>query len=168
MYLPSNHKGFTLIELIVVIALMSVVLFLILPRFQTNLLINKSKKASLWLMVTVQGLKQTAIREQKDYMLHISLDTGKMWTSHSAMKDEELTTAEKNAFYLPEGLRIVDIEYIDNRRITFGTATIHIYKEGYTDKVLIHMADENNQALSFLIEPFLATVKRYEEYVSFD
>ena len=72
-----RNNGFTLIELIVVIALIGLMLFFSLPRLQHNPFLDDSNKSARWLIGKIQALKESAIRDQKQYALHIDLDSGR-------------------------------------------------------------------------------------------
>ena len=48
-----------------------------------------------------------------------------------------------------------------------GEIEITFYKNGYSDKVLIHLQDGEDY-VSYLIEPFLSEVARYETYTGFE
>jgi prepilin-type N-terminal cleavage/methylation domain-containing protein len=160
-------SGFTLIELIVVISLMGLMLFFTLPRLGDNPFLDDSKQSSRWLMGKVQSLKESAIRDQKQYSLHFDLDTGRIWETNESMSPEDIEDAALNRSYsLPEELRIMDIEYPQKGKIYSGQAEINFYRAGYTDKALVHM-QEGDSYLSFLIEPFLSNVQFFESYAGF-
>jgi len=160
--------GFTLIELIVVISLIGLMLFFSLPRLQDNPFLDDSKQGSRWLIGKVQSLKESAIREQKQYTLHFDLDSGRIWETNEAMSAEDIESAAlNNSYTLPDDLRIIDIEYPQKGKIVAGQAEIIFYKAGYTDKALVHM-QEGDLYLSFLIEPFLSKVQFFESYASFE
>ncbi|MEE4605914.1 MAG: type II secretion system protein [Desulfobacteraceae bacterium] len=159
-------RGFTLIELIVVIALIGLMLFFSLPRIQNNPFLDGSKKSARWLIGKVQALKESAIRDQKQYSLHFDLDSGRIWETNESMSQEDYENAELNSYALPDDVRIVDVEYPAKEKITTGQTEITFYKAGYTDKAFIHM-QEGDTYLSFLIEPFLSNIKVIEEYVGF-
>ncbi len=163
-----NCSGFTLIELIVVISLIGLMLFFSLPRLQDNPFLDDSKQSSRWLIGKVQSLKESAIREQKQYSLHFDLDSGRIWETNESMSAEDIESAAlNNSHSLPEDLRIIDIEYPQKGKIVGGQAEIIFYKAGYTDKALVHM-QEGDLYLSFLIEPFLSKVQYSENYASFE
>jgi len=170
---PANHgrfhqnAGFTLIELIVVIALMGLMLFFSLPRLQNNPFLNDAKESSRWLISKVQSLKESAIRDQKRYTLHFDLDSGRVWETNEAMSPEDIESTMMDSYELPDDLRIVDIEYPSIGKIYSGQAEITFHKAGYTNKALVHMQDGDTY-LSFLIEPFLPDVEFFDKYASFD
>lgn len=166
---PAKHSGgYTLIELIVVIALLSIMLAFAIPRFEGGVLTNNSKKVTRWFMIKIQMLKQNALKNRKIYTLHISPDSGKMWISDESMSEEDLEKASQNTYEIPEDIRVLDVEYPGGEKISFNRADINFYKSGYSDKVMIHIEDKDSNRKSLLIEPFLPEIKVYEEYVGFD
>lgn len=163
----GQAEGFTLIELIVVVALMGLMLFFSLPRLQNNPFLNDTKKSSRWLINKIQTLRESAIRDQKRYALHFDLDSGRVWESHEGMTPEEVESAAMDSHELPEDLRIMDIEYPAGDKINAGQAAITFDKAGYANKALVHLQDGDTY-LSFLIEPFLSDVQFFEKYASFE
>ena len=89
----------------------------------------------------------------------------KMWISHEGMSEAERLAAEQKGFKLPPNLRIMDVEFPDNKIISFGQTEILFYPKGYSDQAVIHLENKERK-ISFRIEPFLSTVKVFEEYVN--
>jgi prepilin-type N-terminal cleavage/methylation domain-containing protein len=160
-------KGFTLIELIVVISLISIMLFFAFPRFQSNVLSDSTKEVSRWILLKIPFIKESAAREQRRYVLHVSLDSNKLWITHEAMLEEALQSAETNAYKLPEDIKLLDVEYPDQEKISVGQADIYFNEKGYSDKAIIHLENDDNEKVSFLIEPFLLRVRLYNSYAEF-
>lgn len=161
-------SGFTFMELIVVMALISLMLFITIPRVQDTLLSDNTKQVSRWLIAKVQGLKESAVRDQKQYVLHVSLDFNKMWTTNTAMSEDELQNASQNAFKLPGDIKLLDVEYPDNEKISVGQADINFYQKGYSDMVMLHIENSDYEQLSLAIEPFLPRAKLHNQYVGFE
>jgi prepilin-type N-terminal cleavage/methylation domain-containing protein len=161
----KRNDGFTLIELVVVISLISLVLFFAFPRFQATVLQDSTKQVSRWIVFKVQGLKEKAIREQRLYVLHIDLDANMMWITHGAMSEEERQTAQANGYRLPNDIKLLDVEYADEIKASAGQADIHFYAKGFSDKAVVHIENSRNQKRSFVIEPFLSRVRMYQKYV---
>lgn len=163
----GQSTGFTLLELIVVITLLGIMLVFTVPRFHETLFLDEGKKSARWIIGKVRALKEAAIRNQKNFTLHIDLDTQRYWETDESMSAETRESAALNAASLPGDLKIADIEYPIRGKISSGQAAIMFYKTGYTDKLLIHLQDDA-EYVSFLIEPFLSEVTRYETYASFN
>lgn len=166
----TNHgqgNGFTLLELIVVITLLGIMLVFTVPRFHDTLFLDNDKKSARWIIGKVRALKEAAIRNQTNLTLHIDLDTQRYWETDESLSAEARESAALNAASLPGDLQIADIEYPIRGKIDSGQADITFYKTGYTDKLIIHSQDDA-QYVSFLIEPFLSEVTRYEGYASFE
>ena len=161
-------KGFTLIELIVVISLISIMLFFAIPRFQSDVLSDNTKEVSRWMLLKIPYIKEKAAREQRRYILHVSLDSNKLWVTHEAMLQKALQSAETNGYKLPEDIKLLDVEYPDQEKITVGQTDIYFYEKGYSDKAIIHLESEDNEKFSFLIEPFLLPVRLYNSYSEFE
>ena len=163
----GQNDGFTLLELIVVISLLGIMLVLTVPRFHETLFLDESKTGSRWIIGKIQALKEAAVRNQKNYTLHIDLDSERFWETDDSMSPEDIENASLNAAALPDGLKITDIEYPMQGRINSGQADITFYKGGYSDKVFIHLQDGDSE-VSYLVEPFLSEVSRYETYIGFE
>lgn len=168
MILTEKNSGFTLIELVVVISLISIMLFFSLPRFRVSAITDSKKEASRWVMTKVRMLKTAAVANQTLYVLVASIDNNKFWVVDESMPPEMLVETEQTGYELPPDLRIVDIEYPEKGKIALGTAEIRFYKNNYSDKALIHMEDLNSGRFSLLIEPFLPDVKFFENHIGFE
>lgn len=151
-----------------VIAVMSLVLFFTVPRFQEILVPDESKKLSRWIMLKAQSLKEKSLREQKTYILHADMEDASFWISDESMSEEQTRAAQKTPEYkLPEDIRLVGVKYPSKGMVSAGSAAIRFHKNGYSDKVIIYLKDDD-QEMSFLIEPFLSKVKYYDGYADFD
>ena len=168
MPVKEKNSGYTLIELVVVISLISILLFFAIPRFQETLLPDNTKKFSRWIIATIRSLKASAVRDQKRYILNVNLDTGRFWVTSDAMSEEELQNAETAGYSLSEDVRIIDIEFPLKGKITGGQAEISFYKADYSDKAIIHIENDSRKQMSFSVEPFLSGVRLYEKYIGFE
>lgn len=158
--------GFTLMELIVVMALLTIMLVFSIPRFHQTLFLDDSKTGSRWIIGKIQSLKEAAVRNQRQYTLHIDLDTDHFWETDESMPAEDIENAAMQSKPLPDGLKIADIEFPVRGTISSGRTDITFYKNGYSDKALIHTLD-GEITVSYLIEPFLSEITRYERYADF-
>ncbi|MFC1505417.1 Tfp pilus assembly protein FimT/FimU [Thermodesulfobacteriota bacterium] len=179
MVISTNHRikgfrqlgiapsGFTLIELIVVISLISLMLFFALPRLSSDVLGDDLNTASRWIVLKVRTLKDKARLEQQIYVLHLDMNADRLWASNATMSEEELEKAAGAAYQLPEGIKLLDVEY-SSGKVATGTAEIWVFQNGYSEKALIHLANRANEIRSFLIEPYLPSVKLFNEEVGLE
>ena len=163
----SRQNGFTLMELMVVIALLTIMLVFSIPRLHETFFLDDSKTSSRWITAKIQMLKEAAVSKQKDYKLHFDLDTDHYWETDASMQEEDLENAAIHTKPLPDGLKIADIEFPDNGKVSSGRTQINFYKNGYSDKALIHVMD-GDAYVSYLIEPFLSEIQRFETYAGFE
>jgi prepilin-type N-terminal cleavage/methylation domain-containing protein len=163
-----NNKGFTLLELMVVITLISMMLFFAIPNFHGFGPDDDIKRTSRWLLLNIKLLKGKALKEQKEYILNISIESKLFWISNEDMSEEEKLVAKEKGFNVPESISVIDVEFTEDKKVSIGDAEIYFYKKGYSDKAIIHIEDEENNKISFVIEPFLSRVKMLDEYASFD
>jgi len=168
MDMHPDARGYTLIELIVVVAVISILLFFSVPRFQTSIFQDDVKSFSRWITLTVKSLKQQAVREQKTFLLHIGLDDGQLWVTHDAMTEEEFDQARESAYQMPGALQIMDVEYPNYRKITSGHVAVRFFAKGYSDRVLIHIEDEDDRRVTCFVEPFLSGIRIKEAYVGYE
>ena len=163
----ADVRGFTLIELVVVMALMGIMLFVAIPSFQ-HFLTDDTRKASQWILVQVPRLKARAVSDTALYILHVDLDENVMWVSNGAMPEEFTEQERKQERPFSEDSVLLDVAYPDGETIDSGQADICFYPKGYSDKAIIHMEDDDGARRSFLIEPFLNQVEMKEAYVEFE
>jgi prepilin-type N-terminal cleavage/methylation domain-containing protein len=160
----EGSAGYTLIELAVVLALLGVMLFAALPNLKPPALRDPLRLASNRLVAQLQGLKERAVADGVSYTLHIGIDTGRFWATRVQAGDEADQQAEQQAYVLPREVRILDVELVGRRKITTGEASLAFSPAGYSDHAVIHLQAGTGRYRTFLLEPFLSHVKRYDRY----
>ncbi|MBA3028117.1 MAG: prepilin-type N-terminal cleavage/methylation domain-containing protein [Desulfobacteraceae bacterium] len=173
-HFTGSDSGFSLIELIAVISVVSIMLFLTLPRFDIFSRQGDLKGAARWIMAQVPGLKAKALEEQKQFLLTVDLDQNTLGVfpgeiPEKTEEEEKTGTVQTLKSYpLSDSVRLKDVTFPEAGVITSGQPGIRFYKKGYCDKVIIHLQDDNNQYISLFIEPFLNTVVLREGYIGFE
>ncbi|MBI9084280.1 MAG: prepilin-type N-terminal cleavage/methylation domain-containing protein [Desulfobacterales bacterium] len=161
-----GEKGFTLLELTLVVALMGIVLAFAIPRFESRRQADDTDRASRWIRLTVQQLKTDALRSQHRHALHLDLDAQKMWWTHDAMSDVEIQSAVDAGITLSGKVRIQGVELPGKTMVSEGQAVIRFYPAGYSGMAMIHLAENQDRPISISIEPFLPHSRQYEGQVA--
>ncbi|MBF0232325.1 MAG: type II secretion system protein [Desulfamplus sp.] len=165
----SGKSGFTLLELIVVLAVIGTVLFITLPKFRTLTFGNDSNRQLNLLLNTVRDLKIRSISDDIDYILHLDSDRSVIWITSSDMPSDIMDKAREKGQPLPQSLYLTGVDIYgtpdhsreDEYRILFS-------RYGYCDMALIHIRDrESMDELTVVIEPFLSDTKIIRRYISF-
>jgi hypothetical protein len=148
-------------------ALIGIVSFFAVPRFEASFFLDDSKKDSRWLIVKLQALREEAQRSRRLQVLHMDLETGRIWATSEAMDPERMALAATRAQRLPGGGIVAAVEFRTRGRVTTGRVGIHFYGDGHSDQALIHLR-HGDAINSLLLEPFLSRVTLFDRLVGFD
>lgn len=162
----ESERGYTLIELSVVVLIIGTMLLIAVPRVRDTLLNDDLKVAARRLIGAAQELRNAAVREQTDYLLRIDLGEGAYWTYPADTTPEKLAEIRKDALRLPEGVRISDIRHANEVRQVEGEALIRFFRQGYVSPTIIRMA-RDERTFTLVFQPFLPNVTVHEEHVDF-
>jgi prepilin-type N-terminal cleavage/methylation domain-containing protein len=165
--MAQRRAGYTLLELIVVMALVGIVFFFAVPRFEGSFFVDDAQRSSRWLIGKVQALREEALRTRRQQVLHIDLETNRIWETAEAMTPEETDRAVRRAQPLPGGGRVVGVDFPRQGRVNAGRVEIRFSRDGHSDRVLIHL-QHGDTYTSFLLEPFLSQVKMFDRWIGFD
>jgi prepilin-type N-terminal cleavage/methylation domain-containing protein len=161
-----NNRGYTLIELSVVVLLIGIMLLIAVPRVWDNLLNDDLKAVTRRLINSASELRYESVREQTDYILHIDLSHPGFWSYPADTTAEKRAELRKGAFRFPEGIRIVDVRQADEARRTEGEALIRFFRQGYAAPTVVHLA-KDDRAFTVILNPFIPAMTVYEKYVDF-
>ena len=159
----SCHAGFTYLELVVVMAILALLFFFSLPRLDSYLFSDPSKKVARLIVSTVQNLKQRALTDQKEYRLCIATETGELWVADATMDKKGLAEARKNGFSLPDTMNIEAPDFSSDSEGLSGEVMVRFYPKGYSDGGELLLVEDGHK-LRLVIEPFLSRVEVVEDY----
>ena len=163
----AGEAGFTLIELMVVMMLITIVFAVTIPRLGSGLMQDPRKTTTRWIVNTTSDLRALAVEKQKAHVLIIDLSANRIWFIHEEMDEETLSAASEKAFVIPRAIRIVDIQFPQKERVTSGKAEIVFYPGGYSDYAVINLQDDGAQRFAFKVEPLLPKITVLDKWLEF-
>jgi len=150
-----SAAGFTLLELIVVILLLTILLGFAIPSFHGSALTGSQENVARELLSAVQKLKTAALRRQSLHKLHLDLDQGRLWVTREDKIESEEAPERQSEWKLPEATRITQVRFPGDRDIRSGTVEINFYPQGYSDRAIVRLAGDGKLHTDLVIEAFL-------------
>jgi prepilin-type N-terminal cleavage/methylation domain-containing protein len=159
----SNRNGYTLIELVAVVVLISIFISVAVPKLRETLFSSGLKSSVRRLTSKIAQLRADAVRKHTEYWLHLDLESNSYWESTSPeVIDEEPKDIEK----LSPGVDFVDVVFpSDEVTMMVGRTKIYFSPRGYVEETRIHLRDQADTVYTLLLQPFLPQVKIENDYV---
>jgi prepilin-type N-terminal cleavage/methylation domain-containing protein len=156
MHTGCPEKGYTLVELVIVISLMSLLLFAAIPRVVIGNGDGAARGALAKVAQQARKLKHLSFTQGRRYTMQIDLDRQRIevW-EFRADRNNALPHA---SLVLPETLRLIDVTTPAAESSTAGTSTIRFYPSGANDMAILHFEIDGLDSVSIRVEPFLPEV----------
>lgn len=153
---PRAMAGFTLLEMIVVILLLTILLGFAIPAFQGRGFSGSRANVARELLSAVQKAKIAALSRQTIHEMHIDLDERRIWvTQAGAARESAAPSRPPSPWTLPDDTRIALVRFPDKREVRGGEVIVAFYPQGYSDRALIRLRDGGRTDTDVIIEAFL-------------
>lgn len=155
------HAGFTLLELIVVLLLISLVTALIFPRLPSSQA-SDLRNSARQLAVLMRYLEERAVATKKTYYLRINLDDDRLSVSRKEPASSD-TPQDDDPFLkrqpLVKGIRVSDITTDQLGTINTGEALISYGPGGRSAPLLLHLVAPDNSYFTIQALPVSGSIK---------
>jgi general secretion pathway protein H len=166
---PSNHsRGFTVIEILVVMVLISLVTAFTLPAIRTSLFSDQLKATARRLVGFVTEVSQNAVSNQSEYRINFDLEENHVWATPEAAKNKQEEEVKEIKLEVPESIRIVDVVSANSEKNSQGTATLFLSKKGYIDKTAIHLRSDDGRDMTIILSPFMGVTRIFDSYIDLE
>ena len=153
----GEEKGFTLLELIVVTALIGTMLAISVPSWRNALFTDPLKATTRKIIGMVTGVRELAVRSQQPYLVHISQLENRIWYEKDVGKKETEAneTPQVGELLFPESVRITGVWVGAAADLLDGHLVVWISKQGYLVDTIIRIEDDDGNHLNVQFYPFL-------------
>ncbi len=160
-----NRRGFTLIEISVVLAIIAMVMMLVLPRLPSseseNLKISARTLAS-----TLRYMQERAATTQTTYYLHLEPGTDSVKVMESAADGSEKEPGDpllrKRA--VKEGIVVADVTMPRTGKVNDGQVRLDVSVGGLRDFTVIHLRSPGDKFWTVMAFPSSGKVKVFDGY----
>lgn len=165
---PNAKRGFTLIELTMVLLVLAIIMALIMPRLGGLMERQQMRRTVNVIRGTVRYLQARAALTKNIYRLTFDferqlLSVCPLERQSDACKPE--AGLEVREFALPASIRLLDVISADGQKMTEGVATTHFHPTGIAEPSVIHLIGDDQQTVTLAIAPLAGGLKVFAGYV---
>lgn len=175
----TKQQGFTLLELIVVMVLISLTAVFTMPKIQASLYSNELSATAQRIVSLVTATAQEARARHISYTLRFDPDTKEFDTVPVTGIPEipEMGEQEQDKAFLrvtlDDSVSLAGIERPENEMLTENTTVnnetgILFTSKGYTQKAAIHLENDTGDQLTVILSPFLGLARILDGYVTLE
>ncbi len=155
----TRARGFTLLEVMVVLALAALTLVFTVPRLGLAPVTDPGLRAARWILTTVESLKRSAVVEQRVYTLHVDVPSNRLWVTREAEAGDRPAPAVGGGLELAGRARLLGAACPGSGQAAETGAAIRFFPQGHSDPATIDLTVDGDRRLSFRVEPFLARAR---------
>ena len=166
----KHRNGFTLLELLVVVLLISAFVFIAVPKIKSSTDIN-IKSASSNLTGTIKYLYNEAAFKKNIYRLVFDIDRGEYWVE--VLNNNEYVVSNEYLLQkrtLPTGVHFKDVvteRTLSRNNLDDQKVYILFLPTGFVEPAAIHLVTDNEDYYTLETKPYTGGTKVYDQYVEF-
>lgn len=163
-----NRKGFTLLELLVVVLLISAFVFIAVPKIKSGTEIN-IKSAATNLTGTIRYLYNEAAFKKNIYRLVFDTERDEYWVE--VLDNNEYVVSNEYLHKkrtLPAGVHFKDViteRTLSRSRLDDPREFILFLPTGFVEPAVIHLVTDSEDYYTLETKPYTGGTRVYDEYV---
>lgn len=156
-----ESAGFTILEMLIVLFLLTVVVVVVFPRFSLDEDLSSTGRKLVGVLRTFQGLATT---NQQPLKLYFDLDQGTYWMMMVEGKEERLPLDPgwKIPRSLPESIRLTEVSVGQEKRFS-GRVSVSFFANGRIEPVTMYLMDEKNNLLGLAVDSLTGWIRVSDE-----
>jgi general secretion pathway protein H len=158
--IPTSDRGYTLLELLVVLILISILITLAVPTLKNTLSADPLKMSAMKVAGLVRAAREQAVRDQQEYLIEVNFSENLIAVGRADRElpeKEEDGLQERNTVRMPKGVDVVDIWEESTGSLNEGIPVIRVGRRGYMSETILHLTD-GDAVIGMHFAPFLDQV----------
>lgn len=157
----TSSAGFTMLEMLIVLFLLTVVVVVVLPRISLDEDLSSTGRKLIGVLRTFQGLAAT---NQQQVKLYFDLDQGTYWMMMVEGKEERLPLDPgwKTPRSLPESVRLTEVSIGQDKHFS-GRVDISFFANGRIEPVTMYLMDTKNNLLGLAVDSLTGGIRVSDE-----
>ena len=166
----TEEHGFTLLELLVVSALIAIMLAVSVPAFRTSLFTDQLRQAARSVIGTINEVRQAATGSRNGCFIDLNVSDNQLSYYCPEPPAEGETDQSKEdkpgrVTKLPPAVRIASLWKGSDQNVTSGTVSLWINQNGQMDQLIINLTDGEKE-LALVSSVFVATIRLEDKSMS--
>lgn len=158
-----SQTGFTLLELVIVVALIGLLLVLAVPSIQVGVFNDPLQKSCRKIIALLHETRDRAIREQQPYIIFTDLDRNRLWYIKDPKGSVETAeVSEDIVLELESGVEFYGIWVKSKGEVSRGIQELWVTKQGYMDQSILRLEDDDGVSMSLAVSTFISQVELHE------
>lgn len=159
---PSPRSGFTLLELIVVCALIGMLLVAAVPGFRQAVVQDELRSDSRKLIGYIRGVREKTMRDQQPRLLIFDFSENRVFYQPETAGDDK--EQESPILKLTQEVSLRDLWTKSGGKKDAGRVEVRVSRQGYMDRSVVHLENRDGDGVSLLLFPFSTDIEVRDGY----